>query len=112
MGGILATNGGYTEELRVREQKVAAAFYSMGQFWYLKNVPWRFKRAVFICKVQNSALCNIEAFLPSAAQYQRLDSVVAQYARRVLMGKAGNSLAHENSDSPTRRYAIFQRGTA
>eukprot|EP00969_Alexandrium_andersonii_P063085 2778014-Alexandrium_andersonii.AAC.1 len=51
-------------------------------------MPWRWKRTILICKVQNTALSAVECFLPSEAQHRRLDSIVAYYARVAMRGKA------------------------
>ena len=51
-------------------------------------VPFKMKRLLLICDVQNDALSGLEAFVISEVQCARLDSVIARVARRCLRGRA------------------------
>ena len=88
LGSHLGEKAYFTNELPRRRQATMAAFYSVGQLWYESRVSWRLKRCFFISRVVNTALSGIEAFCPSAAQYQALTSLVTCLARRVMAGTA------------------------
>eukprot|EP00959_Pyramimonas_sp_CCMP1952_P212499 4446093-Pyramimonas_sp.AAC.1 len=78
----------YEFELKSRISAVRQAWYQMGGFWTLRGVPHRLRRCLLISKIYNVALSGVEAFLPSVQQVQRLQHVVAQYARKAMLGQA------------------------
>ena len=94
LGSHLGENASFTHELPGRRQATMAAFYSVGQLWYVSRVSWRLKRCFFISRVVNTALSGIEAFCPSKAQYQALTSLVTCLARRVMAGAAARRREH------------------
>ena len=51
-------------------------------------VPFKWKRASFICHVVNASVSGIEAFVPSGSDYVQIDKVVASFGRLALRGKA------------------------
>ncbi len=53
-----------------------------------KSLPYKLKRTILICNAQNKALCSIEAFAPSAKDYEQLDLAVAGLGRMAMAGKA------------------------
>ncbi|CAK0875658.1 unnamed protein product [Prorocentrum cordatum] len=80
----------FAPELKARKAAIFKAFYSLGGFWFLKGVPFRLKRAMFLYFVVGTAVQNLEAYLPSSCQLADLQQVVDQLARKALRG-----LAHE-----------------
>ena len=88
LGGLIGPSGAFAHELGARIKAVKAAYSRLGAFWVQENVPWRWRRSVFLGTVVNTALAGIEAFLPSKAQYDKLSMLVAQLGRRSMLGKA------------------------
>eukprot|EP00959_Pyramimonas_sp_CCMP1952_P062271 1301880-Pyramimonas_sp.AAC.1 len=60
----------------------------MGQFWFQKGVPYRWKRCVLLCHVVNAALAGVEAFVPTASQLQTLELAVGGLARKAMRREA------------------------
>ena len=88
LGAQVHASGSFTKELLARKQAVRKAFYSMTGFWGASGVPGRWRRAMFMCKVLNAALANIEAFLPSDSEYHQLTLLVSSLGRVGMRGKA------------------------
>ena len=65
-----------------------AALREVGTLWTEKGIPWRFKRAVFVCKLQNTALSGAEAYVLTPADHVALDKDIVYLGRVALAGKA------------------------
>eukprot|EP00959_Pyramimonas_sp_CCMP1952_P240338 5022537-Pyramimonas_sp.AAC.1 len=65
-----------------------ASFYRLGNFWFQKGAPLRWKRCVLLCNIVNTALSGLEAFLPSPKQLMTLQYAVAALARKAMRGEA------------------------
>lgn len=75
-------------ERRARKMATPAAFFSLRRFWHASDVPWRWRHALFLCKVVNTALANVEAFCPSPAELGQLTMLAAYLGRRATSGAA------------------------
>ena len=80
-------------DMAVRLAAMRTSFYSLGSFWS-HSLPWKWKRSMLICKVQNAGLSAIEAFCFSATDYDRLDKAMARYCRIAMRGKATDYDGH------------------
>eukprot|EP00959_Pyramimonas_sp_CCMP1952_P215678 4511544-Pyramimonas_sp.AAC.1 len=61
-----------TVEIRRRVQATAESYYSLGQNWALE-VPFRWKRTLFLSLAQNAALTGLEPMLLTPRHYRELD---------------------------------------
>eukprot|EP00959_Pyramimonas_sp_CCMP1952_P043169 903105-Pyramimonas_sp.AAC.1 len=68
LGPRLTPTQSFQTELGRRIQAAKTAYFRMGRFWQLPNIPFRWKRCVLLCHVVNSALSAVECFIPSAGQ--------------------------------------------
>ena len=64
LGGMIGPSGAFAQELTSRVKAVKAAYSRLGAFWVQEDVPWRWRRAVFLGTVVNTVLAGFEAFLP------------------------------------------------
>ena len=76
LGAIVNTRCTYGDELRARKIAVRNSYYEIRGFWGAKGVPFRWKRAMFIGRIINAALANVESFLPTAKEYKQLTLLV------------------------------------
>ena len=60
----------------------------VGTLWTQKGIPWKFKRIVFICRMQNAVLSGVESFCLSDNDYMDIDKAISAVGRLALMGKA------------------------
>jgi len=88
LGAMVHGKNSYAVELRARLAAIRTAYFQVGSFWTEKGIPFKWKRSMFIAKVQQAALVNVEAFLPSRRDYAKLDSAVAAVGRLAMRGKA------------------------
>ena len=88
LGAEVASSSSFSPELQKRRRAVAVAFYSLGRFWTLKRTPWKVRRGMLICCVQNAALHGNECFILNENNWQALDKLVARYARMAMRGAA------------------------
>ena len=88
LGCIITANCSYTAERKEGQKAVRQAFQQVGTFWTELGIPWKWKRSMFICRVQNAGLSGIETFLPTDRDYRMLDCTIASVGRLALRGKA------------------------
>ena len=81
LGAIVGSALTYAAEFKKRVLATKEAFHSMGAFWGMPSLPFKYKRAMVICKIQNTALTNTEAFIMRENDYDKLDCLVASYAK-------------------------------
>jgi hypothetical protein len=62
--------------------------YECGKFWTKREIPYRWKRAVLICRVINTGLSCIECYVPTPDEYQVLQSAMGALLRRAMAGRA------------------------
>ena len=65
-----------------------AAYSEVGNLLRQAYLPFKYKRTLLTCHVQNRALSGLEAFIVSPTDGDALDSEVAGLCRLALRGKA------------------------
>ena len=94
LGAYINDSGTFSRELGERTKQMKSAYNRLHGFWYTEDTPLRWRRALFLGTVVNSALSAIEAFLPTPAQYSKLYMAVAAIlgARQCLTTHCGMDL--------------------
>ena len=87
LGGRLTWNGNNREELLCRKRAVRTAWLSMGRFWTVKG-HWATKRIIFGCKVLGAAVAAAETYAWHDSEVQEINSVLCNYMRVMLRGRA------------------------
>lgn len=88
LGGQTSASCSFASELRMRMACTNKAFCSVGRLWTTPMIPYKWKRASFICHVVNTSLSGIESFVPSTANNHKLDGILAKFGRLAMRGKA------------------------
>ena len=88
LGSIIAANCSVVPERKARVEETKKAFLVVGSLWSEPGIPWKFRRMMFICKVQNTALSGMIAYAVSATDCLALDAAIASVGRLFLRGRA------------------------
>ena len=87
LGGRFTWNGNNREDLLCRKRAVRTAWLSMGRFWTVKG-HWAKKRIIFGCKVLGAAVAVAETYAWHDSEMQEINSVLCNYMRVMLRGRA------------------------
>jgi hypothetical protein len=87
LGAWITQYGSFSHERKKRLAAIRAAHSEVG-CQLVQCLPYRYKRTLMICHIQNRALSAIEAFVPADADYAALDLAIASAGRLALAGKA------------------------
>ena len=87
LGGRFTWNGNNREELLCGKRAVRTAWLSMGRFWTVKG-HLATKRIIFGCKVLGAAVAAAETYAWHDSEMQEINSVLCNYMRVMLRGRA------------------------
>eukprot|EP00959_Pyramimonas_sp_CCMP1952_P293791 6144582-Pyramimonas_sp.AAC.1 len=88
LGPQVSPHQNYGAELIKRIAAMKKSYYECGAFWSKANIPYRWKRAVLLCRVINTGLSCIECFLPTTTEYRQLQSAMGALLRKAMRGRA------------------------
>ena len=88
LGSMVTHDWSAGPEVQARIAGVRKAFYRRAGLWGKPGLPYKVRRLMLICDVQNSALSGLEAYCVTDHQCATLDKAILKVARVSMRGAA------------------------